>query len=180
MQKAYAAQRANAVTEKLDPPQVLQEAAQEDWKDQLLSVLLQLEPSAFERLCQRLLRESGFTRVEVTGKTGDGGIDGTGVLRMNLLSFQVIFQCKRWQGSVGASTVRDFRGAMVGRADKGLIITTGTFTSEARREATRDGAPAIDLVDGDTLCDLLKERSLGVSVRMVEEVTVDSSAFSAI
>jgi len=180
VQKAYAAQRANAVTEKLDPPQVLQEAAQEDWKDQLLSVLLQLEPSAFERLCQRLLRESGFTRVEVTGKTGDGGIDGTGVLRMNLLSFQVIFQCKRWQGSVGASTVRDFRGAMVGRADKGLIITTGTFTSEARREATRDGAPAIDLVDGDTLCDLLKERSLGVSVRMVEEVTVDSSAFSAI
>jgi len=99
---------------------------------------------------------------------------------MNLLSFQVIFQCKRWQGSVGASTVRDFRGAMVGRADKGLIITTGTFTSEARREATRDGTPAIDLVDGDTLCDLLKERSLGVSVRMVEEVTVDSSTFSAI
>lgn len=99
---------------------------------------------------------------------------------MNLLSFQVIFQCKRWQGSVGSSTVRDFRGAMVGRADKGLIITTGTFTSEARREATRDGAPAIDLVDGDTLCDLLKERSLGVSVRMVEEVTVDTSAFSAI
>jgi len=180
VQKAYAAQRANAVTEKLDPPQVLQEAAQEDWKDQLLSVLLQLDPSAFERLCQRLLRESGFTRVEVTGKTGDGGIDGTGVLRMNLLSFQVIFQCKRWQGSVGASTVRDFRGAMVGRADKGLIITTGTFTSEARREATRDGAPAIDLVDGDTLCDLLKERSFGVSVRMVEEVTVDASAFSAI
>lgn len=99
---------------------------------------------------------------------------------MNLLSFQVIFQCKRWQGSVGSSTVRDFRGAMVGRADKGLIITTDTFTSEARREATRDGAPAIDLVDGDTLCDLLKERSLGVSVRMVEEVTVDTSAFSAI
>ena len=111
------------------------------WREQLLRALGAVAPAAFERLCQRLLREAGFTRVEVTGKTGDGGIDGTGVLRMNLLSFQVIFQCKRWQGSVGSSTVRDFRGAMVGRADKGLIVTTGAFTAEARREATRDGAP---------------------------------------
>lgn len=138
-----------------------------------------MHPSAFERLCQRLLREAGFTKVEVTGKTGDGGIDGTGVLRMNLLSFQVIFQCKRWQGSVGSSTVRDFRGAMVGRADKGLILTTAAFTADARREATRDGAPAIDLVDGEGLCDLLKEYRIGLSVRMVEEVTIDVAAFEA-
>ena len=114
----------------------------------------------------------------MTGKTGDGGIDGTGVLRMNLLSFQVIFQCKRWQGSVGASTVRDFRGAMVGRADKGLILTTGAFTADARREATRDGAPAIDLVDGEALCDLLKQHQIGLTVRMVEEVTVDAAAIA--
>lgn len=145
------------------------------WREQLLRALGAMAPAAFERLCQRLLREAGFTRVEVTGKSGDGGIDGTGVLRMNLLSFQVIFQCKRWQGSVGSSTVRDFRGAMVGRADKGLILTTGAFTAEARREATRDGAPAIDLVDGEALCDLLKEHGIGVSVRMVEEVTVDEA-----
>ena len=137
-------------------------------------------PDAFERLAQRLLRESGFTKVEVTGKSGDGGIDGVGILRMNLVSFQVSFQCKRWKGSVGSSTVRDFRGAMVGRADKGLIITTGNFTADARREATRDGAPAIDLIDGETLCELLKERRLGVSVRMVEEIELDSSFFSSI
>jgi len=154
------------------------EGEDSSWRELLLARLLELEPSAFERLCQRLLRESGFTRVEVTGKSGDGGIDGTGVLRMNLLSFQVIFQCKRWQGSVGASTVQDFRGAMVGRADKGLIITTGTFTGDARKKATRDGAPAIDLVDGETLCDLLKERRLGVKVEMVEEVTLDEAAFA--
>jgi restriction system protein len=115
------------------------------WKEILLECLLKIEPGAFERLCQRVLRESGFVKVEVTGKSGDGGIDGIGVLRLNLLSFQVFFQCKRWRGSVGASTIRDFRGAMVGRADKGLVITTATFTAEARREATRDGAPAIDL-----------------------------------
>jgi restriction system protein len=114
------------------------------WKEQLLSEMQKVDPSDFEKLCQRLLRESGFIRVEVTGKTGDGGIDGTGVLRMNLLSFHVLFQCKRFKGSVGSSVVRDFRGAMIGRADKGLIITTGNFTSDARKEASRDGAPAID------------------------------------
>lgn len=150
----------------------------DDWRQQLLAQLIAMHPSAFERLSQRLLREYGFIKVEVTGKSGDGGIDGTGVLRVNLLSFHVLFQCKRYSGSVGAGAVRDFRGAMVGRTDKGLIITTGTFTADARREATRDGAPAIDLVDGDALCDLLKDRGLGVTVRMVEEVTVNEAAFA--
>lgn len=147
------------------------------WKERLLETLLSVEPSAFERLCQRVLREAGFVKVEVTGRAGDGGIDGTGVLRLNLLSFHVLFQAKRYRGSVGASTIRDFRGAMVGRADKGLIITTGTFTSDARREATRDGAPAIDLVDGDALCELLKSLRIGVRTEMVEVVTVDEGTF---
>lgn len=153
-----------------------------DWSDQLLAKLQSIEPSAFERLAQRLLRESGFTRVEVTGKSGDGGIDGNGVLRVNLISFQVLFQCKRYKGSVAAGAVRDFRGAMQGRADKGLIITTGTFTPDARREATRDGAPAIDLIDGDTLADLLKSLQLGVRVEKVisEKVTVDDGFFDEI
>jgi restriction system protein len=136
----------------------LQASDAASWVDHLLEVIGTISPEAFERLAQRLLRESGFTKVEVTGKSGDGGINGIGVLRMNLVSFQVLFQCKRWKGSVGSSVVRDFRGAMVGRADKGLIITTSTFTADARREATRDGAPAIDLIDGETLCQLLKER----------------------
>ena len=153
-----------------------------DWRDQLLSALKAIEPAAFERLCQRLLRESGFVKVEVTGKSGDGGIDGVGVLRMNLISFQVLFQCKRYAGAVTSPTVRDFRGAMQGRADKGLIITTGNFTADARREATRDGAPAIDLVDGELLCELLRERRLGVIVREVvtEEVSVDQGFLSTI
>lgn len=133
-----------------------------------------MTPDAFERLAQRILRESGFIRVEVTGRSGDGGIDGIGVLRVNLLSFHVLFQCKRYHGSVGASEIRDFRGAMVGRSDKGLFITTGTFTNEARREATRDGAPPIDLIDGDQLCDILKRLKLGVCVEMVERPSVDA------
>lgn len=158
------------------------EAEQAEWSDALLKVLRTMDPAAFERLTQRLLRESGFVRVEVTGKSGDGGIDGSGVLRMNLISFQVLFQCKRYAGSVSAGTVRDFRGAMQGRADKGLIITTGTFTADARREATRDGAPAIDLIDGDALCQLLKDKRLGVRVREVvrEDVTVVPEFFAEI
>lgn len=150
------------------------------WEDQLLDVLLAMSPAAFERLCQRILRESGFTRVDVTGRSGDGGIDGHGVLRMNLVSFQVLFQCKRWASSVGSGVVRDFRGAMVGRADKGLIITTSTFTPDARKEAARDGAPAIDLVDGEMLCGLLKTLRLGVTVRLVEEVEIDPDFFKEV
>jgi restriction system protein len=153
---------------------------EETWKDVLLHALGQMKPDAFERLAQRLLREAGFIKVEVTGRSGDGGIDGLGVLRVNLLSFQVLFQCKRYQGTVGAGTVRDFRGAMVGRCDKGLVITTGTFSSDAKREATRDGAPAIDLIDGDLLCDLLKQLKLGIQVQMVENIAVDSEWFGKI
>jgi restriction system protein len=126
------------------------------------------------------LREAGFLKVEVTGRSGDGGIDGIGVLRVNLLSFQVLFQCKRYQGSVGAPAIRDFRGAMVGRSDKGLMMTTGTFTPEAKREATRDGAPAIDLIDGDQLCDLLKQLKLGVRTEMVEKMTVEPDWYATL
>lgn len=148
-----------------------------DWKGGLLQVLRALSPEAFERLAQRLLREAGFVKVEVTGRSGDGGIDGLGVLRLNLLSFQVLFQCKRYQGTVGAGAIRDFRGAMVGRSDKGLMITTGTFTPDAKREATRDGAPPIDLIDGDQLCDLLKQLKLGVRTELVERMAVEPSWF---
>jgi restriction system protein len=119
-------------------------------------------------------------KVEITGRSGDGGIDGLGVLRVNLLSFQVLFQCKRYQGTVGAGAVRDFRGAMVGRSDKGLIITTGTFSTDAKREATRDGAPAIDLIDGDNLCDLLKTLKLVVSTELVERIVVQGDWFSRV
>jgi len=152
-----------------------------DWKEDLISVLLNIDPSAFERLCQRLLRESGFVQVEVTGKSGDGGIDGKGIIRMNgFLSFHVFFQSKRYKGSVGSGDVRDFRGAMQGRADKGLFITTGNFTREAIKEATRDGAPPIDLIDGEQLCDKLKEFNLGVKTELIEDVSVNPEWFDKI
>ena len=153
-----------------------------EWSDELLETMMAMPPDAFERLAQRLLREADFISVNVTGRSGDGGIDGVGVYRMSLVSFPVFFQCKRYRGSVGAGTVRDFRGAMAGRGDKGLLITTGTFTSEAKAEATRDGAPPVDLIDGQRLCELLKRYSLGVQVktRVEEDVTIDRPFFADI
>jgi restriction system protein len=154
----------------------------ESWRSALHHILIhEISPDAFERLTKRILRESGFVQVEVTGRSGDGGIDGKGIMRLSgLLSFHVIFQCKKYKGSVTASDIRDFRGAMIGRADKGLFITTGTFTRDAIREATRDGAPPIDLVDGDQLADKLKELDLGIKREMVEKITVDMEWFKSI
>jgi restriction system protein len=138
-----------------------------DHRAVLLNVLRDLSPNGFERLCQRLLRESGFERVTVTGRSGDGGIDGIGILQMNpFVSFKVLFQCKRYSGAVSSPQIRDFRGAMMGRADKGIIMTTGTFTADASKEAVRDGVPPIELVDGDKLIEMFESLELGLKPKM--------------
>lgn len=149
------------------------------WESILLERLLEISPKGFERLAQRILREAGFINVIVTGRSSDGGIDGVGLYRPSLISFPVYFQCKRYKGSVGAGVVRDFRGAMAGRGEKGLVITTGTFTREAVAEASRDGASSVELIDGASLCELLKDLRLGVTVteRVVESVSIDASFF---
>jgi len=143
----------------------------EDHKAKLLNLIKSLPPDGFERLSQRLLRESGFQQVFVTGKSGDGGIDGVGILQVNpFVSFNVLFQCKRYQGAVTPSQIRDFRGAMMGRADKGIIITTGTFTLEAKKEARRDGVPPIELVDGEALLQMFERLELGLIPRTTYDV----------
>ena len=137
----------------------------------LLNLIKTLPPSGFERLSQRLLRESGFQQVVVTGKSGDGGIDGVGVLQVNpFVSFNVLFQCKRYQGAITPSQIRDFRGAMMGRADKGIILTTGTFTLEAKKEARRDGVPPLELVDGEALVQLFEQLELGLIPRTTYDI----------
>lgn len=147
-----------------------------DYRDEVLDLLIKLPAGGFERLSQRLLREAGFTQVLVTGKSGDGGIDGVGTLQINpLVSFRVLFQCKRYANAnaVTPSQVRDFRGAMSGRADKGIIITTGTFTSEARKEASRDGVPPIELIDGEKLVDMLESLEVGLKAVKTYEIVHD-------
>jgi len=151
----------------------------EKWKTEVIEIITEkMSSGGFERLIQRILREKGFSQVEVTGKSGDGGIDGRGIAKINgILSFHIIFQCKRIKGKVPPNYIRDFRGAMVGRTDKGLFITTGTFTREAIREANRDGAPAIDLMDGEKLAEKLKELKLGIEVELREHININEKWF---
>jgi restriction system protein len=178
----HALSRKNKI-EKGNYEQIEFEDTLDAWEDELLEIIRGISSDAFERLCQRVLRESGFIQVEITGRSGDGGIDGKGVVRIGgLLSFHVLFQCKRYKGSVSSSTVRDFRGALVGRADKGLIITTGTFTRDARLEAQRDGATPIDLIDGEELVEKLKELEIGVEVKekIVQEILIQKDYFEKI
>lgn len=147
------------------------------YKAELLALIRSISSGAFERLCQRLLRESGFEQVSVTGRSRDGGIDGIGVLKVNaFVAFKVLFQCKRYSGIVSSSEVRDFRGAMQGRADKGIILTTGSFSADALKEAVRDGVPPIELVDGEKLVDLFESLEFGLVPRTTYDV--DSSFFA--
>lgn len=144
---------------------------EEEHSHNLLSIIQSLSPAGFERICKRLLTECGFQNVQVTGKSGDNGIDGIGLLEINdLVSFKVLFQCKRYKESVGSEPVRNFRGAMQGRADKGIILTTGRFTKEARNEAIRDGVPPIELVDGEKLVELFEKYELGLKPKTVFDI----------
>lgn len=143
----------------------------QNYRIELLNFLKSLSPDGFERLTRRLLLEAGFENVVVTGKTGDGGIDGHGILQINpLVSFKVMFQCKRFQNSVSPSQIRDFRGAIIGRAEKGIFITTGTYTKSAKDEARRDGVVPIELVDGDKLVQMFEELELGLKVKKTFEI----------
>lgn len=177
VKRFVALERENSGSEETETTEEIKELT---WRDKALEAVQSMTPEAFERLCQRILRESGFETVEVTGKSGDGGIDGHGIVKLGkVLSFHVHFQCKRYKSTVSPSAIRDFRGAMVGRADKGIIITTGTFSNEARLEASRDGAPPLDLINGDELVQMLKEYQLGINVKekIVEEISVDKEWF---
>ena len=121
----------------------------------------------------RLLREAGSERVQVTGRSNDGGIDGVGVLQLNdLMSFNVVFQCKKWEQSVPPKEIRDLRGAMDGRSDKGIFLTTSTYSSNARAEAERPGAVPIELVDGEKLFEMFKRYELGLKPRTVYDIDV--------
>ena len=139
--------------------------------EELLLILQSLTWDGFERVCQRLLRETGFEKVTVTGRSHDGGIDGNGVLQINpFVTFKVMFQCKRYKGTVSRAQVSDFQGSMMGSADKGIFITTGAFSPDAIRQASKDGAPRIELVDGEKLVSMFQAAKLGVVERVVYDV----------
>ncbi len=140
-------------------------------REQLLKVLHKLSPDGFEKLCKYILRVYGFENVSVTPKGKDGGIDGFGTLQLNpFVSFKVIFQCKRYSGTVSRAKVGDLRNAMIGRADKGIMITTGNFSEDAKKEAVRDGAPPIELIDAELLIDMMEKEEIGLKPKTVFDV----------
>ena len=149
------------------------------WREQLADILQNMNPYGFERLSQRVLRECGFSQVEVTKKSGDGGIDGTGKLKINgIFSFNVAFQCKRYSGLVGAPAIRDFRGSLTTNIEKGVLITTGTFSKAAREEAASPGKQQIDLVDGEDFINMIAE--YGIGVKEVKTYEIDENFFNKI
>lgn len=153
----------------------------DDWQNALLDLIKSMPAPAFERLSRVLLLRLGFSHVEVVGRSGDGGIDLLGVVRVNnVLSFRVLAQCKRYKDTVGPGDIRNFRGAMQGRTNKGIFVTSGRYTRDARREASRDGVPSIDLVDGEGLVKLLKDLKMGVETRLVERVIIQQEFFASI
>ena len=149
------------------------------WRAKLTEILQNMDPYGFERLAQRVLRECGFSQVEVTKKSGDGGIDGTGKLKINgIFSFNVAFQCKRYSGLVGAPAIRDFRGSLTTNIEKGVLITTGTFSKAAREEAASPGKQQIDLVDGEDFINMIAEN--GIGVKEVKTYEIDENYFKKI
>ena len=137
----------------------------------LLDLITNLSPSGFDTLCKRLLTEIGIKDIVITGGAGDQGIDGKGVVQLNdVVSLNIVFQCKRYKETVSPHHVRDFRGAMQGRGEKGLIMSTGRFTKEAQKEANRDGVTPIELIDGDRLVDLFEKHRLGLKPVTVFEI----------
>lgn len=146
------------------------------WRKKLYEVLTHMNPYSFEKLTQRLLRECGFDDVRVTKKSGDGGIDGTGKLKINgIFSFNIAFQCKRYQGTVGAPDIRDFRGSLTTDIEKGVFITTGSFSKQALEEASNPGKKQIDLINGEEFITKLAE--FGIGVKEVKDYEIDEEYF---
>jgi restriction system protein len=150
-----------------------------NWREQVADILFNMDAYAFEKLAQRLLRECGFSEVRVTKKSGDGGIDGTGKLRIQgIFSFNVAFQCKRYKGKVGAPEIRDFRGSLDQNIEKGVLITTGSFTQDAKDEASSSGKRVIDLMDGEELISKMAE--YGIGLNEVKSYEIDEDFFNSL
>lgn len=182
IEKNYKRPAKEASSKKLSDEQQMEDAGVEvpeearPWRKKLYNVLTNMNPYSFEKLTQRLLRECGFDDVKVTRKSGDGGIDGTGKLKINgIFSFNIAFQCKRYQGSVGAPDIRDFRGSLTTDIEKGLFITTGSFSKQAIEEASNPGKKQIDLISGEEFMTKLAE--YGIGLKEVKDYEVDEDFF---
>lgn len=150
-----------------------------NWKDGLLQAIQKMGPAAFANLCSILLKEAGFRDLETAGGNGEDEFVGVGVYKHHLIRSRVYVQCQRRADRIPTREVRAFADAISSRANRGLFITTGTFTRDAQKVA-KDGSQPIDLIDGEELCDLLKEYGLGVKVETREHITINQKFFDAV
>jgi len=162
----------NKISKKAEEENFEEESTEdEEHTGELLELIKNLPPAGFEKLCKRLLTEIGIKDIVITGGSNDKGIDGVGIVKLNdVVSLNIVFQCKRYKDTVAPHNVRDFRGAMQGRGEKGLIMTTGRFTKEGKNEAKRDGVPPIELIDGERIVELFEKYKLGLKPLIVYEI----------
>lgn len=174
--------KANLVTSEAAEEQIDDEEIDDDssisvdYKQQVLDYLRRMPPAKFEQFCLYMLRVNKFENLKLTGGSHDEGIDGIASLRINpFVSFRVLFQAKRYKAgnNISRAQIGDFRNAMIGRADKGIFITTSRFTPEAIKEANREGAPQVELVDSDQLIRMIEFSSLGLKPITTYEVDHD-------
>ena len=170
------------------PPEVRLGALKREVDSALAAEILErvksCSPAYFERLVVQLLIKMGYggSREEAgqaVGRSGDGGIDG--IINEDRLGLDAIYlQAKRWEGSVGEGAVRDFKGALDAKgAQKGVFITTSSYTPAAKEAARTSRSYKIVLIDGARLAELMIEHDLGVSVAATYQLKrIDSDFFS--
>ena len=147
--------------------------------DELLAQLRSLSPVQFEHLIGEYLKARGLSNVHVTGRTGDGGIDGDGELPFFNLRCAFQAKCYAEGNHVGAGPIRNFKGGVVGRYDRGIFITTSSFTPGAREEVDQPGVSII-LIDGDELVTQLVDLEVGVRTVPVVRRSIDTEFFNSL
>jgi len=143
----------------------------------LADKLRNLDPTDFEVFSKDLLQALGFAEVKVTQRSRDGGIDGFGKLRQGIVKIDAAFQCKRWQGVVPRPEIDRFRGAISGKFDQGIFLTTSSFSQEALDASIRPGAVPIIMVDGEKMLELMIQNGIGVLRRPLQLLDIDEDFF---
>jgi restriction system protein len=148
------------------------EANSYNWREKLITIIKEMNPYSFEEFTKLLLRYIGFEKLKVTQKSNDKGIDGYGIYKINgLVTYKVAFQCKRYTNTpISSSEIRDFRGSLSSEFDRGLFITTSTFSPSAREEAESSGKTLIELIDGENLIEKIAELEIGLKPKTEYEI----------
>ena len=150
-------------------------------RDSLRRRLQEMDPFAFEHLIKRLLEEMEYQNVEVTSRSGDGGVDVVADMEVGITSIREVVQAKRHRRAIQRKDLDALRGSLYRfNAVRGTIVTTSRFSKGTQDAAFATGAAPITLVDGEKLVELLIEHGIGVRKRTIELLEVDADAIADI